>query len=50
MTNKEKAELMLVCGALHDIAEKCNKYNGVVKQQITDVQLRLEGMIGKILK
>jgi len=44
LTDKTKGELMMLCGALHDIAEKTKEQTTC--KQITDVQMRLQKIIG----
>ena len=44
MTEIETARLMLLCGGLHDIAEKTNDQNAA--KQVTDIQIGIEKLIG----
>jgi len=44
LTDTKKGELMMLCGALHHIAEKTKEQTAC--KQITDVQMRLQKIIG----
>lgn len=44
MTEQEQISIMLICGALHDIAEKSNEH--WTKRQVTEIQNKLSKLIG----
>jgi len=47
METKLLAELLMLCGALHDIAEKSNEQN--TQRQIGYIEDRIEGLAFKYL-
>ena len=45
MGTKLLAELLILCGALHDISEKAREE--IVQKQVSDVEKRIEGLTWK---
>lgn len=47
MTQQDKGQILMLCGAIHDVQEKSNE--DYTKKQLKEIELKIEAIVNKYL-